>query len=182
MDIGSLLLGLAGLAWLAALGAVALVVFNSARGRQFRGGPAIIIGAVVAALLLTAVSSGLVFIDPQDRGVVISALSPTGYRAQSLGPGLHLIVPFAERIQTYTIGQQTYTMSSNTTEGQVTGDDSVRARTKDGQEVLIDASVIYAVDPTHVVELHIAWQDRYEDDVVRPLARGIIRDIASHTA
>ncbi len=179
MDIGSLLLGLAGLAWLAALGAVALVVFNSARGQKFRGGPAIIIGAVVAALLLTAVSSGLVFIDPQDRGVVISALSPTGYRAASLGPGLHLIVPFAERIQTYTIGRQTYTMSSNTGEGQVTGDDSVRARTKDGQEVLIDASVIYAVDPTHVVELHIAWQDRYEDDVVRPLARGIIRDIAS---
>jgi regulator of protease activity HflC (stomatin/prohibitin superfamily) len=179
MDIGSLLLGLAGLAWLAAIGAVALVVFNSARGVKFRGGPTIIIGAVVAALLLTSVASGLVFIDPEDRGVVISALSPAGYRAESLGPGLHLIVPFAERVQTYTISRQTYTMSSATGEGQVSGDDSVRARTKDGQEVLIDASVIYAVDPTHVVELHIAWQDRYQDDVVRPLARGIMRDMAS---
>ncbi len=179
MDIGSLLLGLAGLAWLAAIGAVALVVFNSARGRQFRGGPAIIIGSVVAALLLTAVSSGLVFIDPQNRGVVISALSPTGYRAESLGPGLHLIVPFAERVQTYTISRQTYTMSSSSGEGQVTGDDSVRSRTKDGQEVLIDASVIYAVDPTNVVELHITWQDRFQDELVRPLSRGIIRDTAS---
>ncbi|MCC7359450.1 MAG: prohibitin family protein [Anaerolineales bacterium] len=179
MDIGSLLLGLAGLAWLAALGAVALVVFNSARGRQFKGGVSIIIGAVVAALALTGVSSGLVFIDPEDRGVVISALSPTGYRAASLGPGLHLIVPFAERVQTYTISRQTYTMSNATSEGAVEGDDSVRARTKDGQEVLIDASVIYAADPTHIVELHIAWQDRYEDDVVRPLSRGIVRDMAS---
>jgi regulator of protease activity HflC (stomatin/prohibitin superfamily) len=27
--------------------------------------------------------------------------------------------------------------------------------------------------------MHIEWQDRYQDNVVRPLARGIIRDIAS---
>ena len=39
-------------------GAVALVVFNSARGRPFRSGPGIIIGAVVSALVLTGVSSG----------------------------------------------------------------------------------------------------------------------------
>ncbi len=179
MDIGSLLLGLAGLAWLLALGMVALVVFNSARGRSFRSGPVIIIGAVVLALVLTTVSSGLIFIDPQDRGVVISAISPAGYRAESLGPGLHWIIPFAERVQTYTIGRQTYTMSSASGEGSVSGDDSVRSRTKDGQEVLIDASVIYQVDPTHVVELHINWQDRYQDGVVRPLSRGIIRDTAS---
>jgi len=70
-------------------------------------------------------------------------------------------------------------MSAATGEGQVTGDDSIRARTKDGQEVLIDASVIYSIDPTKVVPLHINWQDRYQDNVVRPLARGIIRDIAS---
>jgi len=29
------------------------------------------------------------------------------------------------------------------------------------------------------VNLHIAWQDRYQNEVVRPLARGIIRDMAS---
>jgi len=179
MDIGSLLLGLAGLAWLLALGMVALVVFNSARGRSFRSGPAIIIGAVVLALALTTVSSGLVFVEPENRGVVISALAPGGYRADSIGPGLHWIIPFAERVQTYTISRQTYTMSSSSTEGQVTGDDSVASRTKDGQEVLIDASVIYAVDPTRVVELHIAWKDRYQDEMVRPLSRGIIREVAS---
>jgi regulator of protease activity HflC (stomatin/prohibitin superfamily) len=55
----------------------------------------------------------------------------------------------------------------------------VRARTKDGQEVFIDASVIYAVDPAKVTALHVAWQDRYEVGVVRPLSRGIMRDTAS---
>jgi regulator of protease activity HflC (stomatin/prohibitin superfamily) len=39
--------------------------------------------------------------------------------------------------------------------------------------------VIFAIDPSQVVLLHIAWQDRYEEGVVRPLARGIIRDAAS---
>ncbi|HBX68013.1 MAG TPA: hypothetical protein DEH25_01110, partial [Chloroflexi bacterium] len=51
--------------------------------------------------------------------------------------------------------------------------------TKDGQEVFIDSSVIFSVDPTKVVNLHITWQGRYEEEVVRPLARGIIRDAAS---
>lgn len=43
----------------------------------------------------------------------------------------------------------------------------------------MDASVIYRVDPDQVVNIHIAWQDRYSDDLVRPLARGVIRDAVS---
>jgi len=70
-------------------------------------------------------------------------------------------------------------MSGATGEGQVQGDDSIRVRTKDGQEVFVESSVIYAIDPDKVVRLHITWQNRYQDEVVRPLARGIIRDAAS---
>ncbi len=44
---------------------------------------------------------------------------------------------------------------------------------------LIDSSVIYAVDPSRVIQLHIEWQDRYTDDLVRPLSRGSIRDAIS---
>jgi regulator of protease activity HflC (stomatin/prohibitin superfamily) len=134
---------------------------------------------LVVAAVVTVVSMGLVFIQPEERGVVISALSPDGIRHDALQPGLRFVIPFAEQVKTYPISRQTYTMSAATGEGQVTGDDSIRARTKDGQEVLIDGSVIYSIDPTKVVDLHINWQDRYQDNVVRPLARGIIRDIAS---
>ena len=179
MNIGTLLQGLSGLAWLAALAALGFVVFNIARGRKLGGGAPIIIAAVVIALLLTTVASGLVFIDPEQRGVVISALVPGGYRPDTLTPGLHWIIPFAERVKTYAISRQTYTMSSSATEGQTAGDDSVQARTKDGQQVFIDASVIYAVDPNKIVEINITWQDRFEQGVVRPLARGIMRDTAS---
>lgn len=58
-------------------------------------------------------------------------------------------------------------------------DDSIAARTADGQEIFVDASVIFAVDPDKVVQVHIKWQDRYAQDLVRPLARGIVRDAVS---
>lgn len=179
MDIASLVQGIAGLVWLGALAALAYVVFNAARGRRFGGGAAVIIGVVVLALVLSTAAAGLVFIEPQERGVVVSSLQPNGLRPNALSPGLHWIIPFAEQVRTYQISRQTYTMSNAADEGQVGGEDSVRARTKDGQEVFIDASVIYEVDPAKVTALHVAWQERYEVGVVRPLARGIMRDTAS---
>jgi regulator of protease activity HflC (stomatin/prohibitin superfamily) len=70
-------------------------------------------------------------------------------------------------------------MSIAPVEGQVQGDDSVAARTADGQEIFVDASVLYAIDPNQVVKVHITWQNRYTDDLVRAQARGIIRDAVS---
>ena len=134
---------------------------------------------VVLAAVLSVVSAGLVFLQPDERAVVVSAVQAKGYRDVALQPGLSWIIPFAENARLYSISRQTYTMTVAATEGDVAGDDSIRARTKDGQEVFIDASVIYAIDPEKVVTLHIDWQDRYQDEVVRPLSRGIIRDMAS---
>jgi len=70
-------------------------------------------------------------------------------------------------------------MSIAPVEGQIQGDDSIAARTSDGQEIFVDATVLYAIDPEKVVQVHIAWQNRYTDDLVRPLARGVIRDAVS---
>jgi regulator of protease activity HflC (stomatin/prohibitin superfamily) len=128
---------------------------------------------------LTIVSAGLVFVQPEDRGVVISAIAQNGVRQEPLDPGLHWIIPFFENVKTYPIAHQTYTMSKTTGEGQVQGDDSITARTADGQEVFIDASVIYSVDPAQVVKVHIQWQDRYMDELIRPVSRGAIRDAIS---
>jgi regulator of protease activity HflC (stomatin/prohibitin superfamily) len=64
-------------------------------------------------------------------------------------------------------------------EGDREGDDSIAARTADGQEILVDASVIFAIDPEQVVDVHILWQDRYEEELVRAQARSIIRDVVS---
>ena len=73
------------------------------------------------AVILTTISAGLVFIQPEERGVVISAVAPKGYREQALQPGLRWIVPFLENVTTYPIFQQTYTMSIANLEGDVQG-------------------------------------------------------------
>jgi regulator of protease activity HflC (stomatin/prohibitin superfamily) len=179
VNVAELLRGLATLSWVGALVIIILAVVRASRGTPLRGAAGVVIGVIVAALLLTSVSAGLVFIQPEERGVVISAVETGGFREQALGPGLHWVVPFAETVVRYPISRQTYTMSIAAGEGQVAGDDSVAARTSDGQEVLIDASVIYSVDPAQIIEIHIAWQNRYTNDLIRPLSRGIIRDEAA---
>jgi regulator of protease activity HflC (stomatin/prohibitin superfamily) len=179
MNIAIALQGLATLSWGLLIGIIVLAIVRGSRGRPLKGAVSIIIATLVFALILTTVSAGLVFIQPDERGVVISAVQEKGYRQVELQPGLRWVIPFVENVRVYTIARQTYTMSIAAAEGDIFGDDSILARTKDGQEVIIDASVIYAVDPTKVVNLHIAWQDRYQNEVVRPLARGIIRDMAS---
>ncbi|MGD2253386.1 MAG: prohibitin family protein [Anaerolineales bacterium] len=179
MDISTPLTVLATASWVVAAAVIGYAIFRASRGFRVKAAPGLIIGAIVLALVLTGLSAGLVFVQPEERGVVISAVSSGGYRDVALEPGLHWVVPFAEQVVMYPISKQTYTMSIAPLEGQIQGDDSVAARTSDGQEVLIDASVIYAVDPDKVIEVHIHWQTRYTNDLVRPLSRGIIRDEAA---
>lgn len=179
MNLEVLFSALSTLAWVAALAVAALAIVRSARGKSFRAAAGIVGGVVLLAIVLTVVSAGLVFIQPEERGIVISAVAPEGYRTEALTPGLRWIIPFAESVITYPISRQTYTMSIAYEEGEVRGDDSVAARTADGQEVLIDASVIFSIDPAKVIEVHINWQNRYSRDLVRALSRGIIRDEAA---
>jgi regulator of protease activity HflC (stomatin/prohibitin superfamily) len=176
MNVASLVQVVAGLAWLAVVALIAMVVARSSRGQAAKGLTSSVGVVIVVAVILTAVGAGIVFIQPDERGVVTSAFDPKGYRSEALQPGLRWVIPFGEQVTLYKISRQTYTMSSATTEGTVQGDDSIPARTKDGQQVQIDASVIYSLDPNKVVDLHIIWQNRYEDSVVRPVSRSVIRD------
>jgi regulator of protease activity HflC (stomatin/prohibitin superfamily) len=179
MNIANALKGIASISWLILIAVVIVTVMRSIRKQNVKGLSTLALILLVASILLTTVGAGLVFIQPEERGVVISAIATGGYRPQAIEPGIHWIVPFFEYVERYSISRQTYTMSAQSGEGQVVGDDSIRARTKDGQEVFVDASVIYQIDPAQVIQMHINWQGRFEDGVVRPVTRGIIRDAAS---
>ena len=127
-------------------------------------------------LSLTILRAALVFVYPQETGVVVSILSPGGIRSQPLRGGLHWIVPLAERVVIYPIYHQTLTMTNHPEENEILRDDSIRARTADEQVVVMDVTVIFRVDPTEVVQLHIQWQDRYVRELVRPATRSALRD------
>jgi regulator of protease activity HflC (stomatin/prohibitin superfamily) len=179
MNITIVISLIAGLAWIVTVGMLAVTVVRASRRQSTKGTITAFVLAALVALILTTVSKGLVFVDPKERGVVISAFAPKGYREQPLTPGLRWIVPYVESVEYYSIAKETYTMSIAAAEGQIAGDDSVSARTSDGQEIFIDASVLFSVDPTKVIDVHINWQKRYRDDLVRPLSRGVIRDAVS---
>jgi regulator of protease activity HflC (stomatin/prohibitin superfamily) len=179
MNIASVLQGFAALLWVVVIILIILAVLRSSRRLKVGGLSTAIIVTAILAVVVTTISAGLVFIQPDERGVVISAVAPKGYREQALQPGLRWIIPYFESVVRYPISQQSYTMSIAPSEGQIEGDDSVAARTSDGQEIFMDASIIYAIDPQEVVNVHIAWQDRYTNELVRPLTRGIIRDAVS---
>ncbi len=179
MNIVDVIRSLAGFAWLAAVGLVLFAVARASRNQSSKGMGTTIIIVVVVALALSALGSGLVFIEPDELGVVITVVGGQGLRPEALPSGLHWIIPFAERVERYSILNQTYTMSSVVDEGQTQGDDSIQVRTKDGQQVFVDASVIYAVDPNAAINLYRTWRNGYEEGLVRPQSRGVIRDVAS---
>ena len=182
MQITILIAALAAFSWLVVIGFIALAVMRARQGKKTSGSLTGIIVALVLAVALNTASAGLVFIQPQERGVVISAVrsvAPDGYRQEILQPGLRWVIPYAESVKIYSISKNTYTMSIAALEGDIQGDDSIAARTADGQEVYIDASIIYSLDPADILDIHIVWQDRYLDGLIRPTVRGVIRDAVS---
>ena len=179
MNFSSVLQGFVAFLWIAVIGLLVLTVVRASRGYKVRALSISILVTAILAVVLTTVSAGLVFIQPEERGVVISAIADEGYRQEPLQPGLNWIIPYFESVIRYRISRQNYTMSIAPSEGQIQGDDSVAARTSDGQEIFLDASVIYAIDPNQVIKVHIDWQNRYTDELVRPLARGVVRDAVS---
>lgn len=178
MNITLVISAIAGLSWILVIAMLVFVVLRASRQQPIKGMTTGLIVALVFALLINTISAGLVFIEPQERGVVISALQE-GIRPEALQPGLNWVVPYFENVVTYPISRQTYTMSIAPAEGEIQGDDSVAARTSDGQVVLIDASIIFAIDPTQMIDVHIKWQNQYVNNLVRPTSRGVIRDAVS---
>lgn len=131
--------------------------------------------SLLIPIALTLLSAAIVFVNPTQVAVVLSLITPGGVRPQPLRAGLHLIIPVLEYEKMYPLSWQTYTMSGKPNEGAKGGDDSIRARTSDGQEIRLDVSVIFRINYEQVPALYADWQDRYIEDFVRPVIRSMVR-------
>jgi len=107
MNVAGLLQIAVAVLWLIVVGLIVLAVVRASRGQRVRAASTTILILALVAVILTSVSAGLVFIQPEERGVVISAVSPTGYRDQALSPGLRWVIPFFENVIIYPISKQT---------------------------------------------------------------------------
>lgn len=163
--------------FLAFLIGVGTVVLGASQGRPVRSSILLAAVGLVAGLVFSVISQGVLIVQPGEVAVVFNTLS--GDLEEPRQPGTHIVVPVVNTYTIYPTVQQNYTMSGNTAEGSRTGDDAVRTRTEDGQEVLLDISILYGINPVEVNTVHRRWRDRYQDDLVRPTARGIVRDVVS---
>jgi len=161
------------------LAGVGLVVVNASQGRPVRGGVMMALFGIIVGLLFTVMSQGIIIVQPQETAVLFNVLSGD-LQDPPLRAGTHIVVPVLQEATIYPIEQQQYTMSGIPNEGAVQGNDAVRARTVDGQEIFLDITVIYAIDPAKVNIIHQSWQNRYENDFIRPTVRGIVREEASN--
>jgi regulator of protease activity HflC (stomatin/prohibitin superfamily) len=180
MNIATLFKAAGTFAWLIVIGLIVLAGMRSARKQPTRGLMTGVVVMLVIAILATTLGAGLVFIEPYETGVVVTILSSQGgMRPEPLTAGLHWIVPFVERVERYPTSIQSFTMARTESEGETFGEFSVEARTSDGQRIWVDSTVIYQIDPTMVTTIHKEWQHRYQDELILPQTRGIIRDAVS---
>ncbi len=164
---------------------VGLIVVSASQGRAVRGGIAIAIVGLVLGFAFQLISRGVIVVDPTERAVVFRTLS--GELTTPRDPGTHIILPVLEEAILYDVNVQNYTMSGLSAEGQVQGNDAVRARTLDGQEVFLDLTILFRVsnDGENINTLHRKWFDNtqgrpnFRDGFVRPTTRSIVRDVTS---
>lgn len=179
MNIAQVVQFVGSLAWLLTIVIGVIAITRAGRGQNAKGLSTLLVIFLATAIVLTGVGAGLVFVEPDEIGVVVTAVGEGGIREEPLASGLHWIVPFVNRVERYSILRQTYTMSSVEIEGNQPRDDSIQVRTKDGQQVYVDASVIFSVEQARVVDLYRTWRGGFEAGLVRPVSRGVIRDVAS---
>jgi len=138
-----------------------------------------IIGAIIFAGILF-VQDGFYVVPAGHVGVIYDM--GRGVLPESQGEGLKFKMPIWQHVDLYSVRTREYTMSIASNEGKVKGDDSIQARSKDGQIVYIDATVLFNISPADAPKIKqtLGSQDDYDAIVVRPLARASIREIVAN--
>ena len=178
MDIGGILgtLGLVG--FVLFLVGAGLAVASTSQGRSARMGVLLAAAGLIIGILFSVIGQGIVFVEPTEVAVVINTLS--GNVDIPLDGGTHVVLPIIQRVAaTYPVTQQEYTMSATANEGSQSGDDSVEARTKDGQTVNFDITIIYQIPANTSGGLYKRWNQNYLNGFIRPTTRAIVRDVVS---
>jgi regulator of protease activity HflC (stomatin/prohibitin superfamily) len=89
-----------------------------------------------------------------------------------------LKIPFS-RVIPFSTRTQEYTMTARQNEGQIQGDDSIAALTKEGLQVKLDITVLYHLEKNKAVEIYKTIGRDYESKIIRPAIRSSIREVVA---
>lgn len=182
-----------GLLFLLILGAIgislALLVRSLLRARSASGTHTIDVGDVppgvrrallpvlilVAALLFSFFSVHTVQVG---HALVIFNTITKSFRVAN--QGVTVVWPLVSVAQEYDLRRQEYTMTKTSGEGRKSDwDDSLWSPTQEGLQVGIDLTIWHHLDPNRVAEIHQKIGFDYEEKIVRPAVRSVIRMVIS---
>ena len=154
-------------------------------GRTIAMGPPPGVGrmaiAVALALLLLITLLTTIRVVPVGHALVVfNTVTRTFNVAQQ---GITFVPPFVSVTAMYDLRRQEYTMSSSTGEGRRTNiDDSLWSPTQEGLQVGIDLTVWHHLDPMRLAMIHQRIGPDYEEKIIRPAVRSVIRLVISEYA
>jgi prohibitin 2 len=155
---------------------------RDAEGRRLRTGmPArlALSVALLVALFVTMVTS--IRVVPVGHALVIFNTVTKGFRLAR--QGVTFVWPLVSQTEQYDLRRLEYTMSSTQGEGRKSNvDDSLWSPTKEGLQVGIDLTVWHHLDPQRLIDVHQKIGPDYEDKIIRPAVRSVIRLVISEYA
>ncbi|HYA49310.1 MAG TPA: prohibitin family protein [Burkholderiales bacterium] len=146
-----------------------------------RGKRSLAVVVVVIAIVLVGLAQSLVTIQAGTAGVV----KRLGAVSHELAPGLHMIIPFIDKVVVYPTVKKTYEASENPTESQADYPDNIiTALTSDGQQIRVGMTARFMIQPNKAAWIlqNLGTEKDYVEKVVRTEIRGSGRRVPTRFA
>lgn len=144
-------------------------------------------GKVIGALAVTAAVGGCVSrtTGETEVGVLVCKIglgcAKKGVQDQLYPPGsTNLFAPFIRDFYTFDTKVQNLEMTANARHGDRTGRDDLQFKTTDGNDISMDVTVVWTLDPKQiprVLQEVGTSTDEVKEKLVRPMARTLVRDV-----
>lgn len=134
---------------------------------------------IVIIAVILVIMDGFVRVPPGHVAVIYDL--GQGVLEEERPEGLSIKIPFWQKAYLMDVRTQAYTMSIAPGEGEIYNDDSIQCKSKDGQDVFIDATILYHINPAeaNVILKTLGSQREYKEKIVRPKARTVIREVVA---
>ena len=100
------------------------------------------------------------------------------------GPGLHLKIPFWQRVKLFNgqILEYLIRHDFDLSNKETMGDEAINAKTADGKNIQVEASILLKIDKSRANELWETIGDNFISKIVRPVSRSRVRSVLSEVS
>lgn len=142
------------------------------------GGKAWIAYVLIALVVVLVITKPFVIIDEGERGIKVT----TGkYEAQSMEPGLHVLIPFVQKViivdTKIRIMNYKKTIDRNVDNSGILANPPIQVLDKRGLPVTIELTVQYQLNQQYASQTIATWGLSWEEKIINPVVRDIVRNI-----